>query len=342
MAVSLPSPESVVSRLRHLQALVRDQIVASRHRSIDSLSAVDRSTSADTIYSIDSLVEPVIERFCEEWARETPLILIGEGFEDETTGQELKVFPHGTAETDAAIRVILDPIDGTRGIMYDKRPAWSLAAVAPNRGPGTRIRDCFASVMTELPTSKMGFADVLWATSTSKAQGVRVDLRTKEESPLPLVPSRATSLGHGFAMISHFFPATKVLAGELMNHILRSLGPTDPAVADPTAATIFDDQYICTGGQFYSLIVGQDRFNADLRPQFYKRMGIRSALECHPYDIAALLIAERAGVVITDAEGNNLDAPMDTVSGVSWAGYANASLQAAIEPHLRSFLGGRP
>ena len=40
--------------------------------------------------------------------------------------------------------------------------------------------------------------------------------------------------------------------------------------ADVTRATVFDDQYISTGGQFYELIVGHDRFNADLRPVFYK------------------------------------------------------------------------
>jgi len=56
--------------------------------------------------------------------------------------------------------VLIDPIDGTRGIMYDKRAAWALAGVAPNRGPATRLSDIHLAVMTELPTSKMGFADV--------------------------------------------------------------------------------------------------------------------------------------------------------------------------------------
>ena len=64
--------------------------------------------------------------------------------------------PRGASERQAEIRLIVDPIDGTREIMYDKRAAWSLAAVAPNRGPDTRLRDVEVSVMTELPTSKMG------------------------------------------------------------------------------------------------------------------------------------------------------------------------------------------
>ncbi len=84
-----------------------------------------------------------------------------------------RVFPHGTKESDAKIRLIVDPIDGTRGIMYDKRPAWALAGVAPNKGPGTRLRDIEVAVMTELPTSKMGSADVLWATRGGGADGRR-------------------------------------------------------------------------------------------------------------------------------------------------------------------------
>lgn len=303
------------------------------------MAGVDRSSSADTIYKIDSLVEPGIEDYCEHWGKETPLVLIGEGFEDEEGKEGIRVFPRGTREEKALIRVILDPIDGTRGIMYDKRSAWSIGAVAPNLGEKTTLRDCVASVMTELPTSKMGKADVLWATregGKGEVGAVRVNLADKSEVPLALRPSRAEDLAHGFAMISHFFPATKAVAGELFDHILRGIG-----FSDPTLATIFDDQYICTGGQFYCLAMGQDRFNADLRPLIYKRMGIRSGLECHPYDLAGLLIAEETGVIITDEGGQPLNCPLDTTTGVCWAGYANEVLREKIEPHIRSFFDGR-
>lgn len=331
-----PDPLSLVTHLRNLQALVRDQILASRHVSTDDMAGVDRASSADTIYKIDALVEPAIEHYCEKWGRETPLILIGEGFEDDDGKEGIKVFPRGTPEDKALIRVIIDPIDGTRGIMYDKRPAWSLGAVAPNLGPATSLRDCIASVMTELPTTKMGFGDVLWATKGGSngggAHAVRVNLTTRTETPLTLRPSKADTLAHGFAMVSHFFPATKSIAGELFNHILKGIGFTDP-----TLATIFDDQYICTGGQFYCLAMGQDRFNADLRPLMYQRMGIPPGLECHPYDLAGLLIAEEAGVIITDPHGKPLNCPLDTTTGVSWIGYANSTLRSKIEPHVCSF-----
>src|SRR5687768_9087942 len=121
------------------------------------------------------------------------------------------------------------------------------------------------SPMTELPTSKMGHADVLWAMKGRGAAGERVDLRTGAASPLPLRPSSADTIAHGFASVVHFFPGTKVLASELTEHLVREL----LGAADVTKAAVFDDQYISTGGQFYELIVGHDRFNADLRPLLY-------------------------------------------------------------------------
>src|SRR5436305_499187 len=132
------------------------------------------------------------------------------------------------------------------------------------------------------------------------------------------------------AVVANFFPATKVLASELMEHLVRHLvGP-----ADVTQATVFDDQYISTGGQFYELIVGHDRFNADLRPLFYAIQKQPPGLCCHPYDCATWLVAEEAGVILTDGLGRPLDGPLDVTTGLSWVGYANATLRSRIEPHL--------
>ena len=54
---------------------------------------------------------------------------------------------------------------------------------------------------------------------------------------------------------------------------------------------------------------------------------------------SALLIAEEAGVIITDAAtGKALDGPLDCTTGLSWAGYANEDLRLKIEPLLTTFL----
>ncbi len=109
--------------------------------------------------------------------------------------------------------------------MYDKRSAWALAGVAPNKGPGTSLRDIEVAVMTELPTSKMGQADVLWAIKGNGAQGQRVELKSGAAQPLVFAPSKATTIDHGFASVANFFPATKQLAAEAMETIA---GAPDP------------------------------------------------------------------------------------------------------------------
>jgi fructose-1,6-bisphosphatase/inositol monophosphatase family enzyme len=330
----IPNPQAIVDHLIAFQKTVRGALIRSR-KAMEKLSEVSRSSSADTIYKIDTEVEPILVEFCEQWGRQTPLILIAEGLEDEQ-GREVvsRVFPAGVREEDAAMRVIVDPIDGTRGIMYDKRAAWALAGVAPNTGAGTRLSDIEVSVMTELPTSKMGFADVLWAIKGRGAMGRRVDLKSGDEEPLAISPSKAMTIDHGFASISNFFPGTKALASELMEHIVAKL----VGKVDVTRATVFDDQYICTGGQFYELIVGHDRFNADLRPVFYAMQNQPAGLCCHPYDCAGWLVAAEAGVVLTDGLGKALDGPLDVNSPISWAGFANQSLREKIEPVMMEFL----
>ena len=76
--------------------------------------------------------EVLIDFFEREVASRVPVLLIAEGLSDGRM-----ILPRGTAESDVAWRIIVDPIDGTRGLMYQKRSGWILTGVAPNRGPET-------------------------------------------------------------------------------------------------------------------------------------------------------------------------------------------------------------
>lgn len=257
-------------------------------------------------------------------------MLIGEGLAEEGV-----TFPAGIPSEEAELRIIVDPIDGTRALMYDKRSAWVLTGVAHNRGSSTTLRDIFVAVQSEIPTSKQFRADVLWAVEGKGAGGVGYDRTTGEERPISLRPSRARTLTHGFGMISRFFQGGKDILARVEESVAEAvIGPIEPG-----KARLFEDQYICSGGQFYELMAGHDPFNADLRPNLagvLQSRGQELGICCHPYDVCTELIAREMGVIITRPDGKRLDAPLDTVSPVAWVGYANTDLRLAIEPHLQA------
>lgn len=318
--------------LRMLEGL-REQLLRA---STEENAAVTEVRGGDAIYRIDQKGEEILVEFCEAWSRQVPFLLIAEGITE--SGE--RMFPAEADPATAAFRLIVDPIDGTRGLMYNKRSAWILSGIAPNRGPETSLRDIRWAVMTEVPTTRARYADQLWATVGEGAEGITLDLageRPEPAQPAALAPSRAGDLRHGFATISKFFPGGKELTARLEEALFDALmGP--PVDGTPQ---VFDDEYIATGGQLYELMVGHDRFTADLRPLILPRAcaGEAAARLCaHPYDLAAELIAREAGVLITGADGAPLDAPLGVHHNVAWIAYANETLKAQIEPVLQRLL----
>src|SRR5262249_17199057 len=153
-------------------------------------------------------------------------------------------------------------IDGTRGLMYQKRSAWVLTGVAPNRGRGTSLQDILLAVQTEIPLTKQHLSDQLWAIKGSGAVAERYNRLTGERVRFQPQPSRANTIGHGFATIARFFPGAREELASIDEEIVRAaLGPVQHGKAH-----CFEDQYISTGGQLYELMTGHDRFIADLRP----------------------------------------------------------------------------
>jgi hypothetical protein len=136
--------------------------------------------------------------------------------------------------------------------------------------------------------------------------------------------------------MAKFFPGIKTQTAALEEALFEALLGPPPA----DAPQVFDDQYISSGGQLYELVVGHDRFVADLRP-LLGAPGQTSWLCAHPYDLCTELIAREAGVIVTDPWGRPLAAPLDTHSPVAWVGYANARLRDDIAPVLRRLLRER-
>lgn len=317
---------SLLTRLRVMQADMRSALRAHmRSQETAVLSRQVRDDDGDTIFGIDAHVEEILLQHCQEWGRTQHFVLIAEGLD--AGGVQFGRPGLGGPP----FRLLVDPIDGTRGLMFDKRPGWCLAGIAPDRGPGTSLRDIEVAVMTELPTTRQATSDVLWTVAGDGARGERHDMSTGSARPLPLAPSRATTLRHGFATVSNFFQGGKELLARLEEAILRrALGGWNPAKAE-----VYTDQYICSGGQLAELALGRDRFVLDVRPLAHRKLGFSSSLACRPYDVVTSGIAQAAGCVVCDPFGDPLDAPLDTTTNISFAAYANRALADALIPIVR-------
>ena len=312
-----------------LQDEIQATLIAARSRQGKKFSRVAAVTAEDTIFHIDKLSEAAILGWmARHWPREQPVELVMEGLAAGAT------FPRGTPVNGTLWKLILDPIDGTRCIMYDKRSAWALAGLAPQRGARTDLRDIVVAAMTELPTAKAGAADQFSAVRGGPLRATRKNLATGVAKKWIPRPSAARDCDHGFASVVKFFPEGKIRHADLEEALWRELG----LHGKDGGARVFDDQYISTGGQLYELLVGHDRMIADLRPLILPSVGLPSALCCHPYDICTALLLEAAGGVVETPEGRPLRAPLDTTSPVAWVAYANPALARRIRPALRRLL----
>jgi fructose-1,6-bisphosphatase/inositol monophosphatase family enzyme len=328
----MPELEKFRVLLCQLGDAIRDAVIAGRARqSVEQLSAVAAESAADTIYAIDKLSEDaILAWFSAHWPADEPVELIFEGIDESAP----PCFPAGTDALDTKWKIILDPIDGTRGLMVDKRPAWALVGLAPQLGTATSLSDIQVAAMTEIPLTKQWRADQLSAIRDRGVIAEAVNVLNGSRAPLEPHPSGATDFRHGFASLAKFFPEGRTLLAQIEEQVwdeLVGLGAT----ASPT---IFDDQYISTGGAFYELIAGHDRFVGDIRPLVHAVLDLDSTLVCHPYDVAAALVLTEAGVIYESPLGGFPDAPLDTTSPVSWLAYANETLAEKLRPTLQKAL----
>ncbi len=331
----LNQAEALRARLLRVGETVRDHVLAElRRQSSEALSEVAFETAADKIYVIDRSVETImLPALVAEIQPLTSFALICEGVNDE----EPLAFPAGTPLYECALRLIVDPIDGTRPIMYNKRSAWWLAGLAPNRGAATKLSDIELAVQVEIPTTRAALTDNLWALRGQGAHGETLNLFNGARTPFQPQPSRATTISGGFASFFHPFPGGKEVFAAMEEALVQRL----IGGLEVSKTALFDEQYLTTGGQLYELMMGRDRLLVDVRGLLYEmfaRAGKATGHACHPYDLCTALIAQEAGVLLTDGRGQAFDAPLDTTSDVSWIGYANAAIRAEVEPVLLSLL----
>ena len=319
----MPTPVQRLLALQH-EILCALRAAQQRHDSA-ALSQVARTGDGDTIFAIDVHAEDILLQQCERWGRDEPLRLIAEGIP--AAGID---FGRGEPRW----RVIVDPIDGTRPLMHDKRSAWSLAALAPERGQDTTLLDVVAAAMTELPTTWQGTSTRLWAERGSATRGDRLVLGTDTRTSIGVQPSRADHLRYGFVASSNFFLGAK----ELIARIEDAIFTRHLQHPRPWQAELYVDQYMSSGGQLAELALGRDRFALDVRPLVHRALGQEAALCSHPYDVCTALVAEAAGCVVTAPDGSPLASPLRVDGEVAWVGYANTELQANLQPIVQAVL----
>ena len=320
--------------LSEIGFLVSQKVFLSlQQQSIQQLSVVYEEAEDDIIYQIDKSVEDLILPLIAEQAEKVGGIkLIAEGIR--LDGQA-PVFPKGIQNPE--VLIIMDPIDGTRGIMYDKRSAFFLAAAAPYNPSGNFLQDVEVAVMVELPHSRSYLADTLWAIKGKGAERKTYNVFSKQWSQSLISPSAANTLIGGFGQISRFFPPGRDVIAAVEEHMLQDIFPD---VAEGKSI-LFEDQYISSGGQLYQMLVGHDRFVADIRAALFRKFrkeGKKTGHVCHPYDVCATLIGEEAGLIITDLEGATLNPPLNTSQAVDWVAYANPQIKAEVQEAFMSSL----
>jgi hypothetical protein len=328
---------TLLKLIQELHIQIREEILAAfENNPLETMADIVRDDEGDTIFRIDAISERIMVNFFKDKiAPLFPLILIAEGL----PGGQM-ILPRGTTAEQAKWRIIMDPIDGTRVLMYQKRSAWILTGVAPNLGEDTSLKDIVLAVQTEIPLLKQHLSDQLWAVGKEGVRAVQYNRFTGKSTPFKPSPSAAKTVSQGFAMISRYFPGAREILAELDEEIIQgALGPVHEGKTH-----CFEDQYISDGGRLYELMIGHDRFVADLRPQMEKILagrGLKMGICCHPYDICTEMIARECGVIITDLSGNQLDLPLDVHTDVAWVGYANIHIRKEIEPFLLSALKKR-
>ena len=316
--------QTLLTRILSIHAEIRNGIVqACENATSEQLATIVSEQAGDTIFAVDRISEEILLHHFKLLGEEWSFVLIAEGLDEDGR----RVFPLGTDAAQAELRIIIDPIDGTRGLMYQKRSAWILTGVASNRGEGTCLADIELAVQTEIPLIKQHLCDTLWAIAGQGLQAERYNRFTHTHVSLYPRPSQATTIAQGYGGIARFFPGNRAILAAIDDAVIeQALGPVQQGKAQS-----FEDQYISTGGQLYELIMGHDRWIADLRPL----VALHPGLCCHPYDLCTELIAREAGILVMNEQGQCLSSPLDVTMAIAWMGYANAAIYQQIAPLLQ-------
>jgi hypothetical protein len=297
--------------------------------------------AGDVTYGLDLPSEELAAAWLEREAARTPLSLLTEdaGWRhmgprrpgDPSSGAvELDGFDHGGP------RIGLDPVDGTRNLMADLRPAWTVLSFAGAGAGRPLLSELSGGVVSELPPSNAARARRLVATSGGGTTLETLDLESGAVLEAgPLSADDDDRADHGYFPFFRYQPEQRPALARIEAAFFERLAREEGA--DPRHC--FDDQYISNAGQMVLLALGTYRMVTDLRAWLAAKDG-GAAVTSKPYDVAgAILCARAAGCEVTAPDGGPLDFPLDAETPVSFVGWHNPATRRRLAPHLSAALG---
>jgi fructose-1,6-bisphosphatase/inositol monophosphatase family enzyme len=320
-----------------IRAAARDELErAASANDLASIARVVHEGAGDVTYALDVCTEDVVSAWLRETARHTSLSLLTEdagwrhyGPGPRSEARELDGFDHGGP------RFAIDPVDGTRNLMTDLRPAWTVVSFAgPGRGE-PRLSELSLGLLSEIPNLRAAEFRRLTAQRdgpcmlerAALSSGRVLDLRTLSTG----IDARADN---GYFSFFRYMPDQRPALARVEADFFERLARHERA----DVRTCWDDQYISSGGQLALLAMGTYRLAADLRAFAAERRGTRT-VPTKPYDLAgAVVCARAAGCVVNAPDGSELDFPIDCQTHVSFVGWVNDATRARLEPHFHAAL----
>jgi fructose-1,6-bisphosphatase/inositol monophosphatase family enzyme len=280
---------------------VRGAVLAVDRTPADA--AVLRNEGGDDVFGVDARADAVVLRELRAVAARWPGRLVMEGFAEPI---ELGEGPW---------TYLVDPFDGTRPWLAGKRSAWVLLGAGRH---ASTLEDLEVGAAVELPTARARWARVAWATNGGAPPVVEDDDLADPSAPPrtgTLSRRRTDDLARAYVTVARFDPGSKARIGAWEDEVLAGL-------------ETYEDPYLCSGGQMMGVAAGEDAAVLDPRPL----LGARFC--AHPYDLAALVVARAAGVVVEALPPGPLDVPLDPHADVAWAAYANESVANELRSRL--------
>ena len=301
--------DDIAPALAEVGRRVRDAITTRTPSAADH--RVVRTEGGDDVFGIDAVADRIVVDELGALGDRWPGQLVMEGVADR--------LPIG--DPDGPWTYLVDPIDGSRAWLAGKRSAYVLLGAGRH---AATLEDLEVGAAVEIPTPRSALGFVAWATIGGGPPHAEDDdlVNHGPPRPTPMTPRRDADIERTFVTVSRFAPGSKAVIGAWEDDLLGGL-------------EVYEDPWLCTGGLLIGLATGTDSAVLDPRPL------LTPGLAAHPYDLAALVIARAAGVVVEAIPPGPLGVPIDNATPVAWAGYANEEIARRLRPRRATPAPGR-